>query len=85
MNYINETVAVGIVMINKDGYDEMMVLHGIIKEDQNRLIFDSEGHEPFEMSDKWLEKLKPVEESMGEQFQGSKYCLIIASLTKQPA
>jgi hypothetical protein len=77
-DYINETVAVGIMMINSEGYDEMAVFHGVIKENGSGLLLETDGQEPMEMSNKWLEKLKPVEESMDEQFQGSKYCLIIA-------
>lgn len=80
MNYINESLAVGIMMMNKEGYDEMMVLQGIIRERGNALFFESPGEEPFEMSKVWLEKIKPVVPSLGPEFQGAKYCLVIASL-----
>ncbi len=82
MSFIDQTLAVGIVMMDKEGYDEMAVIHGTIRQRENGLFLESEGQEPFEMSEKWLEKLKPTEEAMGPRFQGSKYCLIIASLTK---
>lgn len=79
MNYINETVAIGIVMPDSEGNDTMQVMHGIIKDEQGKLFFESQGHEPFEMSQGWLEKLKPVVGDMGSQFQGAKYCLILAA------
>lgn len=82
MDYIGETVAVGMVMMDDEGYDAMRVIHGTIQKHDNMLCMVSEGHEPFEMSPKWLEKLKLVQESMGPEFQGSKYCLIIGSLQK---
>lgn len=79
MNYVNEKVAIGIVMSDKDGNDEMQVMQGIIVDDNSKLFFKSEGHEPFEMADGWLEKLKPVVETMGTEFQGAKYCLVLAA------
>lgn len=82
MNYINESLAVGIMMMNAEGYDEMMVLHGIIKDNNGTLYFDSPGEEPFEMSPVWLDRIKPVEPSLGPEFQGSKYCMVLASLSK---
>lgn len=82
MDYIGETVAVGMLMMDAEGYDAMHVIHGTIAKRNGMLCLESEGHEPFEMSDKWLEKLKPVQESMGPEFQGSSYCLIIGSLQK---
>lgn len=82
MDYVNETLAVGIMIMNKEGYDEMMVLHGVIRECDHTYFFDSPGEAPFEMSKAWLEKIKPVEPSLGPEFQGSKYCLVIASLQK---
>lgn len=82
MSFVDQSLAVGIVMMDEEGYDEMAVIHGMIRSRESGLFFESEGQEPFEMSQKWLEKLKPTEESMGPQFHGSKYCLIIASITK---
>lgn len=79
MNYVNETVAIGIVMPGADGNDEMQVMQGVIKKDGEKLFFESKGHEPFEMADGWLEKLKPVAENMGPEFQGAKYCLVLAA------
>ena len=43
---------------------------------------ESKDEAPFEMSNGWLEKIKPTGETMGKEFQGAKYCLIIASLQK---
>lgn len=82
MDYVNESLAVGIVMMNSEGYDEMMVLHGLVKERKGTLFFEAPGEEPFEMSKAWLKNIKPVEPSLGQEFQDSKYCLVLASLTK---
>lgn len=82
MDYINERVAVGMLMMNDEGYDEMGVIQGTILKNENGYYLDSEGHEPFEMSENWLSRLTPVEESLGPKFQGAKYCLIIGSLQK---
>lgn len=82
INYENESLAIGMMMMNKDGYDEMMVLHGIIRRRDNGLFWESPGEAPFEMSEAWLSKIKPVEPSLGPEFQASKYCLVIASLKK---
>ncbi len=81
-DYISHTVAVGVVMMDEDGYDNMMVFHGTIAQHDEKLYLEYANEEPFEMSEKWLAKLKPVDKSMSKEFQGSKYCLIIASVTK---
>lgn len=81
-SYLNDTVAVGLVMINKEGHDEMVVFHGVIQKNTSGLFLDIKDQAPMEMSEKWLAKLKPVEASMGERFQGAKHCLIIASVSK---
>ncbi len=82
MNYIGDSVAVGMLMMNKDGFDEMAVFHGIINEKNGSIFLEVPNDEPMEMSEKWLTKLKPVEKSMGERFQGAKYCLVIGSTAK---
>lgn len=82
MEYVGETLAVGMVMMNKEGYDEMMVMHGIIQCVDGTYFFDTPGETPFQMTLTWLEKMKPVVPEMGPEFQGSKYCLIIGSLKK---
>ena len=82
-HYIDQSVAVGIVMIDSEGYDAMEVIHGTIRKGEMGLHLEVEGETPMEMSEKWLEKLKPVEESMGEEFAGAKYCLIVANLGKK--
>lgn len=82
MNYIDESVAVGMMMMNAEGHDEIMVLHGFIRFRDGKHFFEAEDNEPFEMVESWLSKLKPVEESMGPEWQKSKYCMIIASVKK---
>ena len=82
MSYIDESLAIGIVMMDKDGNDEMAVIHGIIRQRSSGLFFESPEQDPFEMSEKWLAKLKPTSIEMGPLFQGSSFCLIIASVTK---
>ena len=79
MDYINKTVAVGVVMMDSNGYDEMVVFNGKIKDNNGKLVLHIPNETPMEMSDKWLEKLKEVDNSMPEKFQNSQYCLIIAS------
>ena len=81
-HYIGSKVAVGIVMIDSEGYDAMQVIHGVIKRGDFGLHLAVKGESPMEMSEKWLAKLKPVEESLGEEFAGAEYCLIIANLAK---
>ena len=82
MNYIGESVAIGMMMMNNEGFDEMVVMKGTIDHHDDGLAFMSKGQEPFEMVENWLTRLKPVEESMGKEFQGAKYCLIIGSLAQ---
>ena len=82
MQYVGDTVAVGVVMMNREGFDEMVVFQGTIQETSGSLFLDIPHEEPMKMSQKWLEKLKPVEESMGKEFQGAKHCLVIGALTK---
>jgi hypothetical protein len=83
INYEGKTVAVGVVMMDKDGYDEMVVFNGVISKNNKGLILEIPNEPPMEMSKSWLEKLKPVESSMGEKFQKSEYCLIIASTSSK--
>jgi len=82
VNYIGESVAIGMMMINSEGYDEMVVMKGTIEKHNDGFAFTAPGQEPFEMVENWLTRLKPVEESMGKEFQGAKYCLIIGSLSQ---
>lgn len=79
MDYLGQKVAIGIVMPDEQGNDLMQVMQGIIVEKDEKLYFESEGHEPFEMADGWLEKLKPVADNMGPEFLGAKYCLVLAA------
>ncbi len=81
-NYADRSLAVGMVMMDEEGYDEMAVFHGVIRERNSQLFFESANQAPFEMSTKWLEKIKPTSPEMGTEFHGADFCLIIASITK---
>ena len=85
--YLGDRVAVGMMLVDDNGNDTMEVIHGTIRAYENpgefRYYLDVENETPMEMSEKWLEKLKPVEASLGEKFAGAKHCLIIANLQKQ--
>ncbi len=82
MNYIGESVAIGMMMMNSDGYDEMVVMKGTIENYNDGFAFISKGQDPFEMIPNWLTRLKLVDKSMGKEFEGAKYCLIIGSLSQ---
>ncbi len=85
MDYVGESIAIGMMMMNSEGYDEMVVMHGTIENYNDGVAFISKGQEPFEMIPNWLTRLKLVEKSMGKEFAGAKYCLIIGSLTQPNA
>lgn len=80
MDYLDKKIAIGIMGMDKDGYDQIMVLQGKLSRENGGLEFIAQGHEPFEMSENWLKRLKPVEESMGKEFEGADYCLIVGKI-----
>ena len=79
--YLGEKVAIGIVAPDGIKFEGakmgMQVMQGVVVKKDERVFFDVEGHPPFEMSEGWLDMLKPVTEDVGPEFQGAKYCLII--------
>ncbi len=83
MEYTGKKIAVGMMMMNAEGFDEMMVMQGIIEQRDGQNYFVAPNEEPFEMRESWLAKLKPVEPSLPEQFQGAEYCMVIGSTQQQ--
>lgn len=83
MQYVDDTVSVGVMMMNAEGFDEMAVFHGVIRHHKTRgLYLDIPNEAPMEMSEKWLAKLKPVTPELDERFHGADHCLVIASVSK---
>ncbi len=80
MKFVGDSVAVGVLMMNSEGYDEMAIFHGIITHNSTGYFLECPNQEPMEMTDKWLGKLTEVDPEMDERFQGAKWCLIIGSL-----
>ena len=82
MDYVGESLAIGILTMDSEGYDQMMVMHGTIEERASKLYFEAENSESFEMSENWLKRLKPVESSMDSRFHGAKHALIVGTVSK---
>lgn len=81
-NYIGESLAIGLVSVDDSGNEQMSIMHGVIEQSNGTLFFESQGHEPFEMADGWIERLKPVTAEMGDDFAKSKYCLVLSTVQK---